>query len=36
MGQQWLRNILQKCIQDKAKIVFASTSDVYGGKLPQK
>ena len=25
-----LRNILQKCLQDKAKIVFASTSDVYG------
>ena len=25
-----LRNIIQKCLQDKAKIVFASTSDVYG------
>ena len=29
-----LRNIIQKCLQDKAKIVFASTSDVYG-KNPQ-
>jgi len=25
-----LRNIVQKCIYDKSKIVFASTSDVYG------
>jgi len=25
-----LRNILHKCMQDNAKIVFASTSDVYG------
>lgn len=25
-----LRNIVQKCILDKSKIVFASTSDVYG------
>lgn len=25
-----LRNVVQKCILDKAKIIFASTSDVYG------
>ena len=25
-----LRNIVQKCILDKSKIIFASTSDVYG------
>lgn len=25
-----LRNIVQKCISDKSKIIFASTSDVYG------
>jgi UDP-glucose 4-epimerase len=25
-----LRNVVQKCIVDKSKIVFASTSDVYG------
>lgn len=25
-----LRNIIQKCLQDKSKIVFSSTSDVYG------
>ena len=25
-----LRNIIQKCIYDKSKIIFASTSDVYG------
>lgn len=25
-----LRNIIKKCIEDKAKVVFASTSDVYG------
>ena len=25
-----LRNVVQKCIQDKTKIIFASTSDVYG------
>jgi len=25
-----LRNVVQKCIQDKSKIIFASTSDVYG------
>jgi len=25
-----LRNVVQKCIHDKAKIIFASTSDVYG------
>jgi UDP-glucose 4-epimerase len=25
-----LRNIINKCIEDKSKIVFASTSDVYG------
>ena len=25
-----LRNIVQKCIHDKSKIIFASTSDVYG------
>jgi UDP-glucose 4-epimerase len=24
------KNVLEKCIQDKSKIVFASTSDVYG------
>lgn len=25
-----LRNVVQKCISDKSKIIFASTSDVYG------
>jgi len=25
-----LRNVVQKCIMDKSKIIFASTSDVYG------
>jgi UDP-glucose 4-epimerase len=25
-----LRNVVQKCIYDKSKIIFASTSDVYG------
>ncbi len=25
-----LRNVIHKCLQDKSKIVFASTSDVYG------
>lgn len=25
-----LRNVVQKCIHDKSKIIFASTSDVYG------
>jgi len=25
-----LKNVVQKCIHDKAKIIFASTSDVYG------
>lgn len=25
-----LRNVVQKCIMDKTKIIFASTSDVYG------
>ena len=25
-----LRNVVQKCIHDKTKIIFASTSDVYG------
>jgi UDP-glucose 4-epimerase len=25
-----LRNVVQKCIHDEAKIIFASTSDVYG------
>ncbi len=25
-----LRNIINKCIEDKSKIIFASTSDVYG------
>ena len=25
-----LRNIIQKCLQDKSKLVFSSTSDVYG------
>lgn len=25
-----LKNVVQKCVKDKAKIVFASTSDVYG------
>lgn len=25
-----LRNVVQKCILDKSKILFASTSDVYG------
>jgi len=29
-----LRNVVQKCILDKSKIIFASTSDVYG-KNPQ-
>ena len=31
-----LRNIVHKCIEDKSKIVFASTSDVYGknSKIP--
>ncbi|HEY0433077.1 MAG TPA: NAD-dependent epimerase/dehydratase family protein [Chitinophagaceae bacterium] len=29
-----LRNVVQKCIHDKSKIIFASTSDVYG-KNPQ-
>ncbi|MBU4485815.1 MAG: NAD-dependent epimerase/dehydratase family protein [Candidatus Delongbacteria bacterium] len=28
-----LRNIVQKCILDKSKIIFASTSDVYGKNL---
>ncbi len=27
---QMLRNIVRKCIHDRSKIVFASTSDVYG------
>ncbi len=25
-----LRNVIQKCLQDKSKLIFASTSDVYG------
>jgi UDP-glucose 4-epimerase len=25
-----LRNVIDKCLQDKAKIIFSSTSDVYG------
>lgn len=31
-----LRNVVQKCILDKSKIIFASTSDVYGknSKIP--
>ncbi|HTA81411.1 MAG TPA: NAD(P)-dependent oxidoreductase [Bacteroidia bacterium] len=28
-----LRNVVQKCLLDKAKIVFASTSDVYGKNI---
>jgi UDP-glucose 4-epimerase len=28
-----LRNVVQKCILDKSKIVFASTSDVYGKNI---
>jgi UDP-glucose 4-epimerase len=28
-----LRNVVQKCVLDKAKIVFASTSDVYGKNI---
>jgi UDP-glucose 4-epimerase len=27
---QMLRNVVQKCLLDKSKIIFASTSDVYG------
>src|ERR1700739_1692229 len=28
-----LRNVVQKCLMDKAKIVFASTSDIYGKNI---
>ena len=29
-NNQMLKNIVQKCLHDKAKMIFASTSDVYG------